>query len=147
MQSPYRFCNLFFKIKINSAIVCKTLKTVLAAYATPMPLFSGFASDCRTQYTTIHIIAKVSSFFSYNFFISFPPFHPFSFFLLCSAILRFILSASSFSRYHFTRYDSTSQTANHSSFLTYYFINYVLFHKILQQLIFQLTSLINFCWK
>lgn len=48
-----------------------------------------------------------------------PSYSSCSFFLLRSAILRFILSASSFSRYHFTRYDSTSQTAVEISIATY----------------------------
>lgn len=46
---------------------CAMQKAALAAYSIPIILFSGFARDCRTQYTTIHTIAKANSFFSYNF--------------------------------------------------------------------------------
>lgn len=48
-QSPYRFCKLFFWIKVKRTIACKMQKTALAEYSMPIVLFGGFARDCRMQ--------------------------------------------------------------------------------------------------
>ena len=47
------------------------------------------------------------------------PFYSLFFFLRCSSIFLLILSASSFSRYHFIRYDSTSKNAVEIRIATY----------------------------